>query len=111
MRAHVSARQRLTVFSFPVRNKREKTERPSSNCAVQCNAVCPRPSDEKRSSLSVRYANSDLHVGGRTALRNKEALVMIDLASPTMPGRLFGMGIAIDSLCSQGISSYFLIIS
>lgn len=83
-------RQRLTVFSFPVRNRRgKKNERQRG---------MPTPFRQKRSLLSGKYANSDLRVGGWTAFRNKEALVMIDLANPTMLGRLFEMNIAIVSL-------------
>lgn len=80
------------MFSFPVWEKREKKLK--GRLRTVCGTVqrrMPTPFRQKRSSLSVRYANSDLHVDGRTALRNKEALVMIDLADPTMLGILFGM--------------------
>lgn len=85
-------RQRLTVFSFPVRNKRGKKKRKAAQRGM------PTPFRQKRSLLSGKYANSDLRVGGWTAFRNKEALVMIDLAYPTMLSRLFEMNIAIVSL-------------
>lgn len=72
-------RQRLTAFSFPVHDRREKKRasgRPSNarNAhALPTGTITP---------VSAGYANAGLRVGGRTALRNKEAFVTIDLAAP-----------------------------
>jgi len=71
-------RQRLTVFSFPVRDagkgekRREgggKNERLSKPMRY---GGMPTPFRQKASPLSARYANGS-RVGERTAVRNKEA--------------------------------------